>query len=89
MRQSLIRKLCCPFDKEDLELKIFVKDTEENIIEGILTCTLCKRYYPIAYGVPIMTPDEYRQQSLETPFLKRWENQLAGNSTEGFRLLIH
>lgn len=89
MRQSLIRKLCCPFDKEDLELKIFVKDTEENIIEGILTCTLCKRYYPIAYGVPIMTPDEYRQQSLETPFLKRWENQLEGNSTEGFRLLIH
>ena len=87
MRQSLIKKLCCPFDKQDLDLKIFVKDTQENILEGLLSCPHCKRYYPIAYGVPIMTPDEYREAELETPLLERWENKLNGNHTEGFRLL--
>ncbi len=87
MKPSLIKKLCCPFDKEDLELKVFVNDTEENILEGMLTCSHCKRYYPIAYGVPIMTPDEYRELPLETPLLKRWEHQLKDKHTEGFRLL--
>jgi uncharacterized protein len=87
MKQSLIKKMCCPFDKEDLELKIFAKDTEENILEGILTCSHCKRYYPIAYGVPIMSPDEYRERNLETPLLERWESQLKESSIEGFRLL--
>ena len=89
MRQSLIQKLCCPFDKQDLELKTFVKDTEENIVEGLLTCPHCKRYYPIAYGVPIMTPDEYREPQLETPLLERWENKLNGIYAEGFRMLTN
>ena len=89
MKPSLVKKLCCPFDKEELDVKIFVKDTEENIIEGLLTCPHCKRYYPIAYGVPIMTPDEYRELSLEAPLLKRWEYQLEDNHTEGFRLLTN
>ena len=87
MKQSLIKKMCCPFDKEDLELKIFAKDTEENIMEGMLTCSHCKRYYPIVYGVPIMSPDEYRELSLEKPLLERWKSQLTDSSTEGFRLL--
>ena len=87
MSPSLIKKLCCPFDKQDLELNVFVKSTDENIIEGMLTCPHCKRYYPIAYGVPIMTPDEYRESGLETPLLERWEDKLNGNNAEGFRLL--
>lgn len=87
MRPSLIKKLCCPFDKQNLELSIFLKDTEENIVEGMLTCTHCKKYFPIVYGVPIMSPDEYREPMLEAPILQRWENKLKGNYTEGFRLL--
>jgi uncharacterized protein len=87
MKQSLIKKMCCPFDKRDLELKVFAKDTEENIMEGVLTCSHCKRYYPIAYGVPIMSPDEYRELSLEKPLLERWASQLKDSHTEGFRLL--
>lgn len=87
MKQSLLKKLCCPIDKHDLEVKIFVKDTEENIVEGMLTCSHCKRYYPVVYGVPIMSPDEYREPQLETPILQRWENSLNGNYVENFRLL--
>lgn len=87
MRQSLISKLCCPFDKTDLDLKTFVKDTADNILEGILTCTHCNRYFPIAYGVPILSPDEYREPQLEAPLLERWNNKINGNYAAGFRLL--
>jgi uncharacterized protein len=87
MRQSLIDKLCCPFDKQDLQLKIFVKDLEGNIKEGMLTCQHCKRYYPIVYGVPIMSPDEYREPQLETPLLQKWEEKFNGNLFLGFRII--
>jgi len=73
MRLKTIVKLCCPFDKQDLSLKIFVKDTEHNVLEGILTCETCKRKYPIVYGVPIMSPDEYRQIGLEQPIMEQWK----------------
>lgn len=87
MRQSLVDKLCCPFDKQDLELKVFIRDTEDDIKEGMLTCKQCKRYFPIVYGIPIMSPDEYRQPMLEAPILEKWENKLNGSYAKGFRLL--
>lgn len=87
MKPSLIKKLCCPFDKEELELAVFAKDTDANILEGMLTCSHCKRYYPIAYGVPIMSPDEYRELKFEKPLLERWKSQIKDSYTEGFRLL--
>ncbi len=73
MHLKTIEKLCCPFDKAELSLKAFVKDTEQNVLEGILTCSTCKRKYPIFYGVPIMAPDEYRQMELERPILEKWK----------------
>jgi uncharacterized protein len=73
MRLKTIEKLCCPFDKQDLNLQILAKDTDENVIEGILSCTTCQRKYPIVYGVPIMSPDEYRQIKLEQPIIEQWK----------------
>jgi len=73
MQLKTIAKLCCPFDKKDLELQVLAKDTNENIIEGILSCIHCQRKYPIIYGVPIMSPDEYRQIKLEQPVIERWK----------------
>lgn len=72
MRTSFIEKLCCPQDKHELELQIFKKDANGNILEGLFTCPECKRYYPIIYGIPIMTPDEYREKALEAPILEKW-----------------
>ena len=73
MQLKTIEKLCCPFDKSDLELQVLAKDTAQNIIEGILTCNTCQRKYPIVYGVPIMAPDEYRQMQLEQPIVEKWK----------------
>lgn len=76
MKASLAEKLCCPIDKQDLEMKILMQNDDGEIIEALLSCPECKRYYPVIYGVPIMTPDEYRDKSIEAPTLKRWSKLL-------------
>ncbi len=88
MKQSLLDKLACPFDKSDLLIKIFKKNDEE-ILEGILTCPHCLRYYPIVYGLPIMSPDEYREISYELPLVEKWgEKLLVENGSSTFQLII-
>lgn len=84
MKISTIEKLCCSFDKSELELTIIARDIEDNIIEGILCCNNCRRIYPIVSGIPIMSPDEYREQRLEQPLLERWGK---GSVMRNFRLL--
>lgn len=86
MLPNFINKLCCPFDKQDLSLKVFTTDTDHNIIEGLLSCHHCNRYYPIIHGVPVMSPDEYREWELEAPLVKQWEDKLEGKKLETFRI---
>lgn len=76
MQKKLLEKLCCPFDKHELEVSI-ISENDQEINEGLLSCEQCQRYFPIIYGIPIMTPDEYRQRALEIPVLERWGLQLA------------
>ncbi len=83
----MIDILVCPFDKQTLSLKIYTKDLNDNIIEGLFSCIHCNRYYPIIQGIPIMSPDEYREPLLEAPILKRWENHLEGYTVDGLRLI--
>lgn len=87
MRTKTIDKLCCPFDKSDIELTIITKDVEENVLEGFLACTHCKRIYPIVKGIPIMNPDDYREFELEKPLLEKFEAHLKGKKIENFRLV--
>ena len=87
MKQSFLDKLACPFDKHDLQIKIHKRE-EGEILEGILTCQHCKRYYPIVHGIPIMSPDEYREINLEIPILEKWgETALLENNKTLFQLL--
>jgi uncharacterized protein YbaR (Trm112 family) len=86
MRLSFFEKLVCPFDKHDLILKVFKHD-DDKIIEGVMTCVNCQRYYPIVYGIPIMSPDEYREKQLELPILEKWGEKLLSHAEgEPFKL---
>ncbi len=87
MKIKTIKKLCCPFDKADLTLTEITKDLNENIIEGFFVCSSCQRLYPIISGIPIMSPDEYREFQLEQPVLERWEKYLGGSTFSNFRLV--
>ncbi len=82
MRLETIEKLCCPFDKSDLNLRVVTKDEEDNILEGILSCASCNRVYPIITGIPIMSPDEYRDFEREQPMLEKWEKLLDEDQGE-------
>lgn len=76
MTKKLYKKLCCPIDKHDLEIDIFTETEEGEIIEALMSCPQCHRYFPVIYGIPILIPDEYRDESLEMPMLKKWGFEL-------------
>ena len=82
MKIETIEKLCCPFDKADLTLRIITKDDQDNILEGLLSCGECSRVYPIVTGIPIMSPDEYRDFEREQPMLEKWEKLLKDQGEE-------
>ncbi|PBQ32387.1 hypothetical protein CNR22_11605 [Sphingobacteriaceae bacterium] len=86
MKFETINKLCCPFDKNDLLLKVITKDIDNKILEGVLTCSHCNRYYPIVSGIPIMSPDEYREKELEAPLVNKWKPELSLGVSAPFRL---
>lgn len=74
--ETILNKLCCPFDKAELTLQILEKDDKGNVIKGLLNCVECQRIYPIISGIPIMTPDEYRESQLEAPLIEQWTKEL-------------
>lgn len=67
--------LACPIDKYyPLELHVFKK--KEEIVEGIIICPKCLRWYPIQDKIPEMLPDELRKEKNELPFLQKWRTQI-------------
>jgi len=86
MTKFLLEKLCCPIDKHELEVNIFTENEDSEILEALMSCPDCKRYYPVIYGIPILIPDEYRDDGLEKPLLKKWGFELQEG--EESRLLL-
>ena len=66
--------LACPIDKNyPLELHVFEEKSE--IIEGLIVCPRCFRWYPIRDEIPEMLPDELRKETEDLPFLKKWREK--------------
>jgi uncharacterized protein YbaR (Trm112 family) len=55
------------------------KDKIIIIIEGILYCKKCLRFYPIIDEIPIMLPDELREKEKDLEFLNKWKNNIPQN----------
>jgi uncharacterized protein YbaR (Trm112 family) len=62
MKEDLLDILCCPLDKEDLELEAAETDDDE-ILEGELVCTECGEQYPIEDGIPNLLPPDMRDEA--------------------------
>jgi uncharacterized protein YbaR (Trm112 family) len=72
MKKQLIDILACPIDKHyPLELHVF--EEKEEIIEGVIICPKCLRWYPIRDEIPEMLPDKLRKEAEDLPFLKKWK----------------
>ncbi len=76
MTRSMFNKLCCPVDQNDLEIQVVTEDEEGEILEALMSCPECGRYFPVIYGIPILIPDEYRDEEMEQPLLEQWGYQL-------------
>ncbi len=79
MQRKLLKILVCPIDKTYPLKLIELEDKLDDIIDGILYCNKCKRYYPIIEEIPIMLPDKLRNEKLEIKFLNKWKNKLSEN----------
>ncbi len=84
MTQKTISKLCCPFDKNDLELTKIIHEISGEVIEGFLICQQCNHIFPIIKGIPILIPDEYRDHNLEENFYQRWKSYFKNRMVKNF-----
>jgi len=67
--------LACPIDKYyPLELHVF--EEKDEIVEGIIVCPKCLRWYPIRDEIPEMLPDELREEKDEIRFLQKWRDKI-------------
>ena len=79
MKPDLIKVLCCPVCKHELDSHTFSTDGEE-IRDGLLVCQDCSSAYPIHKGIPrLMVAPAYRSQEFLFQYgdeLKRCANSL-------------
>jgi uncharacterized protein YbaR (Trm112 family) len=75
VKKKLMDILACPIDKYyPLDLHVFEQDKE--IVEGLIVCPKCLRWYPIRDEIPEMLPDELRKREEDLPFLKKWKDEI-------------
>jgi uncharacterized protein YbaR (Trm112 family) len=75
VKKQLMEILACPIDKyHPLELLVF--EEKEEIVEGLIVCPKCQRWYPIREEIPEMLPDKLRKENEDLPFLKKWKNKI-------------
>lgn len=78
MKEMLVRILVCPDCREKLQLvDVHVKRLNinehdfEEIWEGALICSECKRIFPIIDGIPWLYPKELKREDIEEEFFKK------------------
>ncbi|TRO43483.1 Trm112 family protein [Candidatus Bathyarchaeota archaeon] len=75
MKRKLMEILACPIDKHHpLDLHVF--DEKNEVVEGIIVCAECNRFYPIIDEIPHMLPDNLRSKDEDLKFLKKWIEKL-------------
>lgn len=76
LKEELMEILACPICKHHpLELRVFKRSNGE-IIEGIILCHKCHRWYPIIDEIPHMLPDDLREERDDKGFLERWREEI-------------
>ena len=83
MQKKLLDILACPIDKHyPLDLLEF-NVNGEVIVEGVLLCSDCNRFYPIVDEIPVMLPDNLRNKRDDLAFLGKWASRLPDNIVHG------
>jgi len=75
MKRKLMDILACPIDKY-YPLELYVFEEKAEIVEGLIICPKCNRFYPIIEEIPHMLPDELRTKNEDVGFLKKWKEKV-------------
>lgn len=76
MKRKLLDILACPIDKH-FPLELFeLKSEGDLIVDGVLVCTQCNRFYPIIDEIPVMLPDDLRNKNEDMDFLAKYRDKL-------------
>jgi uncharacterized protein YbaR (Trm112 family) len=83
MQRRLLDILACPMDKHYPLQMIELNTSGDKVVDGVLFCDQCKRFYPIIDEIPMMLPDELRNKKEDLEFLTRWRSKLPANLVDG------
>ena len=83
MQRKLFDILACPVDKHYPLEMIEFNANGEVIIDGVLLCPECSRYYPIVDEIPVMLPDALRSRKEDMVFLEKWQKRLPEKIVHG------
>lgn len=76
MKRKLLDILACPIDKH-FPIELFeLKSEGDLIVDGVLVCTQCNRFYPIIDEIPVMLPDDLRNKNEDMEFLTKYKDKL-------------
>jgi len=75
IKKKLMEILACPIDKY-YPLELYVFEEKDEIVEGLIVCPKCSRWYPVRGEIPEMLPDELRKENEDLPFLKKWKGKI-------------
>jgi uncharacterized protein len=83
MRRRLLDILACPMDKHyPLRLLEFANRGEDVIVDGVLLCDDCGRFYPIIDEIPVLLPDDLRNKKEDLEFLTKWKAKLPKETVQ-------
>jgi len=68
--------LACPIDGHFPLEPISLKTRNEDILDGVLLCETCGRWFPIRGGIPHLVRDGLRFQEQDLAFLKEYKERL-------------
>ncbi len=58
-----------------------VECLKEEIVDGVLYCPKCGRWYPIIEEIPILLPDHLRNKEEDLAFLRKYADRLPDKIT--------
>jgi len=79
LREKLIEILACPMCGHYPLKLIKISQEQDKVVEGILYCENCKRWYPIKDEVAIMLPDDMRDKKLDEEFYAKYQEIFKKN----------
>ena len=82
MNKTMMEILACPIDKNYPLGLHQTKVRDDVILEGVIFCSKCSRFYPIIEEIPIMLPDDLRDKKQEMEFLKKNKDLLPEEITK-------